>query len=173
MPIQIWSRVTFVWGCGTQNSAMFSYDNMSDNVNGDGHSSSQRSWITISKLVNVFLIVLFAIAIILHIVCLSVMAAKHNELVDKFSGDQGLYNVEKSCILFVNYDANGNEIHWVNNKCHLVIYGSAVLAGCALLMIIFIAMRTLLFRKLVISCIHVVTMSCSYLSGCHLSRLRL
>ena len=102
-------------------------------------------------LVNIFLIVLFAVATILHIVCLAVMVEKHNELVYKFSDH---YNVEKSCILFVHYvylqyggDEVVLEIHWVNNNCNLVIYGSAVLAGCALLMIIFIAMRTLLFKK--------------------------
>ena len=32
-------------------------------------------------------------------------------------------------------------------KCHLVIYGSGALGGCALLMILFLMMRTLLLRK--------------------------
>ena len=54
-------------------------------------------------------------------------------------------------MLFFNYDGrdpNGpDRIKWVNNKCHLVIYGSGALGGCALMMIVFLMMRILLFRK--------------------------
>lgn len=96
--------------------------------------------ITVTRVVNIFLIGLFFIAIVLHVVCLSVMAAKHNEIVDKFSDANP--DIRKHCILFVDY--NGKS---VNNKCHIVVYGSAGLGGCALMMIVFLLIRTLLFRK--------------------------
>ena len=110
--------------------------------------------ITISRLTNLLLMALYAAAMVLHIICLSVMAAKHNELVDKFS-DNDYYNsinVKEGCILFVDYDGLDSEtgvpqIKWVNNKCHIVIYGSAALGGCALVMIVVLAMKTLLFRR--------------------------
>ena len=110
--------------------------------------------ITISRLTNLLLMpALYAIAMVLHIVCLSVMAAKRNELVDKFS-DNWYYksiNVKEGCILFVDYDGLDSygrpQMKWVNNKCHIVIYGSAALGGCALVMIVVLAMKTLLFRR--------------------------
>ena len=109
--------------------------------------------ITMSRVTNLLLIALYTAAMVLHVVCLSVMAAKRNELVDKFRDNpyyKGL-NVEESCLLFIDYDGLDSygwaQIKWVNNKCHIVIYGSAALGGCALLMIILLAMKTLLFRK--------------------------
>ena len=113
--------------------AMSSYD-----------EAKQAGPITISRVINLFLMFLFAAVIVLHIVCLAVMAAKHNEMVDKLSNEY-YANIKGSCILFVNYD--GQNIKWVNNKCHLVIYGSGALGGCALLMIVFLILRTILFRK--------------------------
>ena len=114
-------------------------------------SAVKRNPITIARVVNLFLMALFLVAIVLHVVCLAVMAAKHNEIVDKFS-DNPYYqnqNVEKSCILFIHYDTNDGRqsVKWVNNKCTLVIYGSGGLAGCALLMILILLMRILCFRK--------------------------
>ena len=109
--------------------------------------------ITMSRVTNLLLMTLYSTAMVLHVVCLSVMAAKRNELVGKFRDDpyyKGL-NVEESCLLFIDYDGLDSygwaQIKWVNNKCHIVIYGSAALGGCALLMIILLAMKTLLFRK--------------------------
>ena len=117
-------------------SAMSSYD-----------EGKQASPITISRVINLFLMFLFAAVVVLHVVCLAVMAAKHNEIVDKLSIEDEDYNdnIKGSCILFVDYD--GKYIKWVNNKCHLVIYGSGALGGCALLMIVFLILRTILFRK--------------------------
>ena len=107
-------------------------------------STVKRNPVTIARVVNLLLMALFFVAIVLHVVCLAVMAAKHNEIVDKFSGEP---NVEKSCILFVDYDTGEEPPKWVNNKCSLVIYGSGGLAGCALLMILILLMRILCFRK--------------------------
>ena len=110
--------------------------------------------ITISRVTNLLLMMGYAAAMVLHVVCLSVMAAKRNEMVDKFEDDSfyQYYNIKESCILFVDYDGVDEntqlpEIKWVNNRCHIVIYGSAALGGCALLMIVILAMKTLLFRK--------------------------
>lgn len=118
---------------------------------GSHESTDSNQPITTSRVTNVFLMVWYVVAIVLHVVCLSVIAAKHNELVDKFSDDKygDEYNdwVKKGCILFIDYDEKSNEINWVNNRCNIVIYGSAALGGCALLMIAFLIVRTLLFRK--------------------------
>ena len=107
----------------------------------------------ISGVVNLFLIFLYGAVVILHIVCLAVMAAKRNEIVGKFKDDPYFqyHNVKEGCILFFKYDGSdpntGDQIKWVNNKCHLVIYGSGALGGCALLMVVFLILRTILFRK--------------------------
>ena len=108
--------------------------------------------VTTSRMINSFLMFLYGFVLLIHIVCLAVMAAKRDELVKKFQDDQyyQYYNIKESCLLFVDYDGieNGvDQINWVNNKCHLVIYGSGALGGCALLMIVFLMIRTLLFRK--------------------------
>lgn len=109
--------------------------------------------ITISRVNNAVLMILYAMAIVLHVVYWAVMVLKHNELTDKFSDDPFYHycGIEDSCMLFVDYNGIDSQsyldIKWVNSKCHLVIYGSAALAGCTLLMILFLLIRTLLFRK--------------------------
>ena len=107
--------------------------------------------VTISRVLNVVLMALFFIAIILHVVCLAVMVAKHNELVDKFAQDDP--NIKKSCILFLDYDSESRTAKWVNNRCDIVIYGSGALGGCALLMIIVLMIRSLLFTRYSYLCI--------------------
>ena len=105
--------------------------------------------VTISRVLNMVLMALFFIAIVLHVVCLAVMVAKHNELVDKFAQDAP--DIKKSCILFadyeIDYDSNTRTVKWVNNRCDLVIYGSGALGACALLMIIVLMIRSLLFTR--------------------------
>ena len=121
--------------CVTCIAVMSSYD-----------EAKQTRPITFSRVINLVLIFLFAAVVVLHVVCLAVMAAKHNEIVDKLSDEQDRGDdIKGNCILFMNYDER--HVKWVNNKCHLVIYGSGALGGCALLMILFLIMRTLLFRK--------------------------
>ena len=105
--------------------------------------------VTTSRMVNLFLMFLYGAVLFIHIVCLAVMAAKHDEIVNKFKDDPYYqhHNIKGSCMLFVDYDGQENNVDWVNNNCHLVIYGSGALGGCALLMIVFLMIRTLLFRK--------------------------
>ena len=102
--------------------------------------------VTINRALNVTLMGLFFIAIVSHVVCLTVMAMKHKELVDKFAGDDP--DIKKGCILFIDYDGGENpRVKWVNNRCDMVIYGSGALGGCALLMIVILIIRSLLFTK--------------------------
>ena len=112
-------------------------------------STEVRREITINRVINLGLMLLYGAVALLHVVCLAVMAAKRNEIVEKFSDDPVYQyaNVKESCILFVDYDSDEERVHWVNNKCHLVIYGSGALGGCALLMIAFLMMRIVLCRK--------------------------
>jgi len=109
----------------------------------------RRNSLTTGRMVNLLLIMLFGVSIIFHIVCLAVMVAKHNELVDKFDPDNLDDDNDEWCVLFMDYDDSQAQptIKFKNNKCHVVIYGSAALAGCAFLMIIFLLLRTAIFRK--------------------------
>ena len=54
----------------------------------------------------------YAALLVIHIVCLAVLAAKHRELVNKFQDVPA-----GSCILFVDYngDINNPNVKWVNN----------------------------------------------------------
>ena len=116
-------------------------------------AETQGGPIIISRVINLFLILLYVAVLVVHVVCLAVLAAKRNEIVGKFEDDPyyQYHNIKEACMLFFNYDGrdpNGpDRIKWVNNKCHLVIYGSGALGGCALMMIVFLMMRILLFRK--------------------------
>ena len=103
--------------------------------------------LTINRVLNVLLMVLFFIAIVFHVACLAVMVAKHNELVDKFAGDNPEF--KKGCILFIDYDRENANVKWVNNRCDIAIYGSGALGVCALLMIVILIIRSLLFAKCV------------------------
>ena len=106
-----------------------------------------RNPITINRVLNVVLMGLFFVAIGLHIACLAVMVAKHNELVDKFAEDDPEF--KKGCILFIDYDRENDNVKWVNNRCDIAIYGSGALGVCALLMIVILIIRSLLFAKCV------------------------
>ena len=125
-----------------------------DEVQEIGASAARRQPITVTRVTNLSLVLLYGAVLIVHIVCLAVMAAKRNEIVGKFEDDEfyKYYNIKESCMLFVDYDGIDSDnslpqIKWVNNKCHVVIYGSGALGGCALLMIVFLILRTIVFRK--------------------------
>jgi len=107
----------------------------------------RRKPITASRMVNMLLIVLYGVSIVFNITCLVVLVIKHNELVDKFGSEFSDEETSDWCVLFMNYDKDDQSLKYHNNKCHLVIYGSAALAGCAFLMMMFLLIRTLLFRK--------------------------
>ena len=104
--------------------------------------------------VDVFLIALFIILIILHVISLSYVVSKNHEVVEKFDPEHQVVSSDDDfCIFFINAD------HPTGNKkaCNFVIYGSGVLAGCALLMITFLVVRIGYFSiKLVIA----ITSSC-------------
>jgi len=107
------------------------------------YGSDTRRPLTTYRMLNLLLMVSYGVSIVLNIVCLVVMVLKHKEMVDK--AGSGYESEDEWCILFMNKE--GNRLKYVNNKCHLVIYGSAALAGCAFLMIIFLLIKTMLFRK--------------------------
>jgi len=95
-------------------------------------------------MVNLLMMMLYGASIVFNITCLVVLVIKHNEIADKFGSDS---DKSEWCVLFMDYNKDDSRIKFHNNKCHLVIYGSAALAGCAFLMIIFLLIRTMLFRK--------------------------
>ncbi|XP_065882585.1 uncharacterized protein [Dysidea avara] len=109
----------------------------------------RRNPLTTSRMVNLLLTLLFGVSIVFHIVCLVVMVAKHNELVDKWDPDDVDDDNDEWCILFMDYDDSQAQptLKFKNNKCHVVIYGSGALAGCAFLMIIFLLFKTAIFRS--------------------------
>ena len=68
--------------------------------------SEKRQPLTITRAINLLLMLLYAAVAVLHDVCLAVIAAKHNEIVGKFGDDEFYqsYNIKENCILFVDYD---------------------------------------------------------------------
>ena len=114
--------------------------------------SYRSSRLTAGRILNIFMITLFAFVIILHSVCVVVMERKHDELVDKF-GDH-VPDIERNCILFISSVPDGSGLasgdgQWGlnNNYCRLVIRGSEALTGCASFMIILLGIRTVLYKK--------------------------
>ena len=97
---------------------------------------NQETGPTVKKLtgvVNWLLITSFICLIIFHIVSLAIVADKNSEVVDKFNPEHQMVSSDDDfnfCIFFINDDhPNGD-----TRACDFVIYGSGVLAGCALLM---------------------------------------
>jgi len=109
--------------------------------------TGRRNPLTSSRMVNLLLIMLYGVSIVFNITCLVVMVIKHNEIADKFGSSVPDSDKSEWCILFMDYNKDELSVKFHNNKCHLVIYGSAALAGCAFLMMIFLLIRTMLFRK--------------------------
>ena len=97
--------------------------------------------------VDVFMIVLFIILIILHVISLSFVVSKNREVVDKFDPEHHVVSSDDDfCVFFINDDHPTGD----TRACNFVIYGSGALAGCALLMITFLVVRIAYFsRKLV------------------------
>ena len=85
----------------------------------------------LTGVVNWVLITSFICLIILHIVSLAIVADKNRKVVDKFDPEHRVVSSDDDfCIFFINDDhLNGD-----TRACNFVIYGSGVLAGCALLM---------------------------------------
>ena len=118
-----------------------------ENYGSTATAETGRRSLTSSRLINLLMIMLYGVSMVFNITCLSVMVIKYNEIVDKFGSNISDDDKSEWCILFIDYDEEEPAIKIHNNKCHLVIYGSAALAGCAFLMMIFLLIRTLLFRK--------------------------
>ena len=52
-------------------------------------AETQGGPIIISRVINLFLILLYVAVLVVHVVCLAVLAAKRNEIVGKFEDDPG------------------------------------------------------------------------------------
>ena len=119
--------------------------------------SYRSSRLNASRILNILMITLFAFVIVLHSVCVVVLEKKHNELVDKFRDH--VPNIEDNCVLFINSvpvgsgfaSADGQWGSWRgltnNTQCDIVIRGSEALTGCALFMMVFLGIRTVLYKK--------------------------
>ena len=109
--------------------------------------SYRSNRVTVGRILNIFMITLFAFVIILHSVCVVVLEKKHDELVDKFRDH--VADIEDNCILFISsvpHGSGGGQWH-SSNYCNLVIRSSEALTGCALFMIIFLGIRTVLYKR--------------------------
>lgn len=106
--------------------------------------SSDGQVVPTNRVINLLVIVLFVFIIILHIVCLSVVVAKNDEIVDKFDPQREVITDDDDvCVFFID------DAHPVGDSraCDLVIYGSGVLIVSALLMIILLVIRTVLYMR--------------------------
>ena len=108
------------------------------------NKSRKNSLLTTDRILNIFMIALFSFLIIAHVVCLVILKEKHDELVQKFR--DGVANIENNCILFIDYE-NGQWKLVNNTSCDFVIHSSETLIACASFMIMFLVIRTALFRK--------------------------
>ena len=93
--------------------------------------------------VNIILIVLFAVIIVLHVVSLSAVVTKDHEIVDKFDPRHEVVTEDEVCIFFIDDNHPIGDVR----ACDFVIYGSGALAGCGLLMIIFLVSRSVSREK--------------------------
>lgn len=107
--------------------------------------SRGNNLVTADGITNIFVIVLFAFVILAHVVCLIVLQEKREELTDKFQDD--IDHVQDNCILFINNYENDQWALTNSTSCDLVIHGSEALSGCASFMIIFLVIRSVLFKK--------------------------
>ena len=103
-------------------------------------NSNEHSLLTnrFDRVVNIILVLLFAVSIILHVVSLSVVVAKDHEIVDKFDPRQEVVTEDEVCIFYIDDDHPIGDVR----ACNFVIYGSGALAGCGVLMIIFLMVRS-------------------------------
>ena len=108
------------------------------------NKSRKNALLTTDRILNIFMIALFSFLIIAHVVCLVILKEKHDELVHKFRDD--VANIEDNCILFIDYE-NGQWKLVNNTSCDFVIRSSGTLIACASFMIMFLVIRTALFRK--------------------------
>ena len=115
--------------------------------------SYRGSRLTASRILNILTITLFAFVIVLHSVCVVVLEKKQNELLDKFRDH--VSDIEGNCILFITSvpvgsgfaSADGQWELTNNTHCEIVIRGSEALTGCALFMMVFLGIRTVLYKK--------------------------
>ena len=111
-------------------------------------SYTASSRLTASRILNIFVITQFVFLVILHTVCMVVLGKKQDELVTKFR--DRVSGMEDHCVLFINVESDApEEDQWMfaNKNCELVIHGSQALTGCASLMVIFLGVRTILYKK--------------------------
>ena len=108
------------------------------------NKSRKNALLTTDRILNIFMIALFSFLIIAHVVCLVILKEKHDELVHKFRDD--VANIEDNCILFIDYE-NGQWKLVNNTSCDFVIRSSGTLIACASFMIMFLVIRTALFKK--------------------------
>ena len=101
-------------------------------------TSSNGQLVLTNRVINIILIVLLALIIILHVVSLSVVVAKDHEIVDKFDPQHEVVSEDEVCMFFIDDDHPIGDVR----ACNFVIYGSGALAGCGLVMIIFLVIRT-------------------------------
>ena len=99
--------------------------------------------VTADQIIHIFMIT-FGFVILAHVVCLVVLEEKHNELERKFQDDVSI--IQYNCILFISYEND----QWTltnSTSCDLIIHSSEALTGCASFMIIFLVIRSVLFKK--------------------------
>ena len=107
-------------------------------------TSSDGGVVSTSRIINVTLIVLLVFIIIFNYVCLSVVVAKNYEMVDKFDPQHEVTEDDDDvCIFFINDDHPVGD----TGACDVVIYGSGVVIITALLMMAFLVIRTILYKK--------------------------
>jgi len=104
--------------------------------------AGDESKLTLNRILNVSLVLLFVCVIALQVTCTAVIWDKHEEMVKKFSCKDG-----KCCPLFIQLHNGLIETFGNNFYCYFVSYGSSLSCLCAVVMIVVLVVRIILYRR--------------------------
>lgn len=116
------------------------------NVAREGTKAGDDTPYVLHLVFNAILVACQFAAMICHIVCFSVLLRKANELDDKL----GVYPNKETCVLFIRRYSNGTREFVEYNSgsaCAFIIYTSIMLMIMAIIMMIFIILRTIFIKK--------------------------
>ena len=117
--------------------------------------ATRESLFTMGRIVNGAIALVCLAGMISSIVCLAVMAHKHNEIIDYTDPGHSNSGDNEVCILFASLrETSNNGSHQTyeikynrSHVCQFVIFGSGVIAGLLLLAVVYHIVRLFLWLR--------------------------
>ena len=97
---------------------------------------------TFNRILSVSLVLLFVCVIALQVTCAVVIWEKQEEIVEKFKCSD-----ENCCPLFIQLHNGILRTYGNNFYCYFVSYGSSLSALCAVVMIVILLVRIVMYRR--------------------------